>query len=154
MQIFVKSLNNDVLSIEVSENDTIHTIKNNLFNIDNNNVRFCYNGTTLNLNNTFGDYSFKNYDTIDMQVRVLGGGLGVEGTKQIFIKTLAGKTITIDVSDTDTITSIKQKIHELEGIPSDQQRLVFNGKQLEDNMTVQDYGIQAESSIHLVLRLR
>jgi hypothetical protein len=60
----------------------------------------------------------------------------------------------MEVQDGDTIGSIKAKIHEKEGIPVDQQRLVFNGKQLEDNMKVGDYGIQADSSIHLVLRLK
>lgn len=150
MQLLVKTLAGKTITVDVEEGDSVEQLKQKLFDkegIPVDQQRLIFGGKQLDMDRTLADYGVTNGATMHLVLRLRGG-------MQLLVKTLAGKTITVDAEEGDTVDQLKQKLNEKEGIPVDQQRLIFGGKQMESDRTLTDYGVTNGATMHLVLRLR
>ena len=148
MHIAIRTWNRTVM-VEVLRSQTVQELKQKIasqeiFGIPPDLQILTFSGKQMEHDRTLGDYNIQKESTVHLR-------LSFGGPMQIFVKTLMGKTITLDVVSSDTIKVVKQKIEDRIGTPSAEQNLIF-ARHLQDDLTLRDYNVQPESTLHLVCK--
>lgn len=153
MQVFVKTLTGKTIIIETTPQETVLDAKRQIEEkegIPPDQQRLIFSGKQLEDYRTMSDCGVKAHDTMHLILRLRSG----PPLTKVYVKCLNGETIEIETRPDETVLDVKRKMAEQEGIPVDQQRMIFAGRHLEDSCTLSDYAISHESTIYMVLRLR
>ena len=154
--IYVKTLTGKAITVKVSEMTTVFRLKEKLEQLEGFPVdaqRLIFAGHHMDETKLLKEYGVSFFSTIHLVMRI-GGGIRRGEDFQVFVKTTTGKTFTIRVMANTTVAEMKQKILDKEGIPVDQQRLIYRGTEMNDNHVVEKYNITFDAMIHLVIKLR
>lgn len=150
MQIFVKPQNGDVINFKGAPYHSVKNIKLEIqciLGIPTDQQRLILADKDLEDSRTLSEYHIQSGSTLKLVLRGVGG-------MYIVAKMISGEMIDLEADLDESIKNIKRKIQDKKGIPSEQQRLMFNGKEMNDYHTLSDYNIQNGSTVHLIKRVR
>ena len=153
MKITVETDTDQTLTLEVEPFDTVKSVKCKIQEkegIPKHQQRITFKGLDLHDSRILSDYNIQNESSLNLELRQAGSSS--EEEMEIFVKTLTGKTITMKVMSSNTVETLKEKIENSQGIPPNQQKLIFGGRELKDGATLSEYSLSNWSTVHIVFR--
>ncbi len=150
MQVFIKTVSGKAITIEIESSDTIRNLKKQIEakeGVCPDQQIIVYSGQQLEDYKTLADYSIEKEATVRFFSKILGG-------MQIYVRSLTGRLLTLQVEPNALVRTVKSAIEAQEGIPADDQRLIWGGKDLEDGRTLAEYNILREANLVVILRIR